>query len=106
MTGELGNIFEEVPIDLSEEVLDVIANKGTTRIERIISNGHSSPENFWYDQKDDEFVILLSGSAIVRFEDKTVDLTPGDYLLIPAHTRHRVESTNAEEESVWLAVHF
>jgi cupin 2 domain-containing protein len=107
LSYERANIFDEIPIDLKEEVFSVIANKGSVRIERIVSLGHSSPNNFWYDQKGDEFVILLSGGATIEFEDsKTVDLEPGDYLLIPAHTKHRVLSTDSDEESVWLAVHF
>ncbi len=108
MTSEFGNIFSEIPIDLSEEVLEVIANKRSVRIERIISFGHSSPNNYWYDQKEDEFVILLSGSAQLLFENEAEckEFLPGDYMLIPAHTRHRVESTDPDEESVWLAIHF
>ncbi len=104
----MSNIFEEIPTSLPEEVQQVIANKGSVRIERIISMGHRSPENFWYDQKEDEFVLLLSGSATLQFEGQAEvkEMFPGDYMLIPAHVKHRVASTDSEEESVWLAVHF
>jgi cupin 2 domain-containing protein len=77
------------------------------RIERIVSSGRSSPPGFWYDQPDDEFVVLLSGSGVLRFEDgnQIVPLLPGDWIEIPAHVRHRVESTESDPPTVWLAVH-
>ena len=63
------------------------------RIERIVSTRQASPPGFWYDQADDEFVVLLSGAACLRFEDGgvTLDMKPGDWVEIPAHVRHRVE---------------
>ena len=63
------------------------------RIERIVSTGQASPPGFWYDQPDDEFVVLLTGAARLRFEDGdvTIDMKPGDWVEIPAHVRHRVE---------------
>jgi len=77
------------------------------RIERIVSTGQASPPGFWYDQPDDEFVVLLTGAACLRFEngDVTLDMKPGDWVEIPAHVRHRVESTQADPPTVWLAVH-
>ena len=77
------------------------------RIERIVSTGQASPPGFWYDQPDDEFVVLLAGAASLRFEagDVTLDLKPGDWVEIPAHVRHRVEATQADPPTVWLAVH-
>ena len=76
------------------------------RIERIVSTGQASPAGFWYDQPDDEFVVLLSGAAALRFEGgDVVDLKPGDWIEIAAHVRHRVESTQADPPTVWLAVH-
>ena len=64
------------------------------RVERIVSTGQASLPGFWYDQPGDEFVVLLTGAARLRFEEE-----------IPAHVRHRVESTQAEPATVWLAVH-
>lgn len=77
------------------------------KLERIISTGHATPEGQWYDQDFDEWVVLLSGSAAIRFEDapKEVSMRPGDYLLIPAHRRHRVEWTDGTKPTVWLALH-
>lgn len=76
------------------------------RIERIVSTGQASPPGFWYDQADDELVVLLSGAAQLRFEEGVaLDMKPGDWVEIPAHVRHRVEATQAEPPTVWLAVH-
>jgi cupin 2 domain-containing protein len=75
------------------------------RIERIISNGHPSPPNFWYDQERNEWVTLLRGSAKLKFEDGSMmNLKAGDNLSIAAHTKHRVEQTSSD--AVWLAVHY
>ena len=41
------------------------------RIERIISHGHASPADFWYDQAQHEWVIVLKGAARLQFEDGT-----------------------------------
>jgi len=74
------------------------------RIERIVSTGHTSPEGFWYDQAEHEWVTVLSGRAKLRYEDGLeVELGPGDAASIPAHTRHRVEWTSPNAPTVWLA---
>jgi cupin 2 domain-containing protein len=106
--GELrrGNLATAVgPADA--EVIEVLARHTRVRIERIVSTGQVSPPGFWYDQADDEFVVLVAGAAVLRFEDgdRRFDLGPGDWVEIPAHVRHRVESTQAEPPTVWLAVH-
>lgn len=75
------------------------------RIERIVSNGHASPEGFWYDQDEQEWVLLLEGEAEIEFaKSEPVHLTRGDTLNLPAHTRHRVASTS--RPAVWLAVFY
>ena len=75
------------------------------RLEQIISNGQASAEGFWYDQKEPEWVMLVRGEALLRFDPGgDVSLKTGDFLLIPANTRHRVESVSAD--AVWLALHF
>ena len=74
------------------------------RLERIVSHGHSSPEGFWYDQPEDEWVMLLQGAARLEFEDSLMEMRPGDCLNIPAHRRHRVAWTTPEGPTVWLAL--
>ena len=77
-------------------------------MERIVSRGHASPDGFWYDQDENEWVIVLQGSAGLRFEGKEelLVLHTGDYILIPRHCKHRVEWTDTDCETVWLAVHY
>jgi len=83
----------------------MLAETESVRIECIVSNGQSSPEGFWYDQTENEWVLLLKGAASLKYADGSVAaMKPGDHLRIPAHTRHRVESVS--EDAVWLAVHY
>jgi cupin 2 domain-containing protein len=81
-------------------------NNYSTRVERIVSKGQSSPEGFWYDQAEDELVILLQGQAKLLIEGEKAPrlLSEGDHLLIPAHCRHRVDWTQPCRETVWLAI--
>ena len=102
------NICFDIPNDLPEELVEVISESKGVRIERIVSRGHQSPEGFWYDQEDSEFVLLVSGEAELIFEEENVSvrMEPGDHLVIPAHKRHRVARTAPDRETIWLAVHF
>jgi cupin 2 domain-containing protein len=97
-----------LPADESNEFSETLAAGNKATIERIVSRGHRSPDGFWYDEDQHEWVALLSGSAVLTLEgcDQPVVLRPGDWINIPAHTRHRVESTDANEPSVWLAIHY
>ncbi len=77
------------------------------RIERIVSFGQSSPDGFWYDQAENEWVLLLEGSGTLGFEQgDSVDLKPGDHLNIPSGTRHRVEKTDPNCRTVWLTIFY
>ncbi len=102
------NIFTNLPQFREEEVFESLIKSKTLKLERIISNGQATPEGEWYDQEQDEWVVLLSGNAGLRIEgkDKIITLVPGDHLLIPARVRHRVEWTDKNETSIWLALHF
>ncbi|NNJ70231.1 MAG: cupin domain-containing protein [Kiritimatiellales bacterium] len=104
------NLFKEIPDELPEELVTVLAESEGVRIERIVSDGHASPEGFWYDQEQHEWVLLLAGAAVLSIEIndevETVELSAGDHLLIPAHQRHRVESTSSTEKTIWLAVYY
>ncbi len=102
-----GNLFAALPHGQAREQIDLLVDGAGVRIERIVSTGQASPPAFWYDQADDEFVVLLTGAARLRFEegDVTLEMKPGDWVEIPAHVRHRVESTQAEPPTIWLAVH-
>ena len=102
------NIFKNIPDHIPEELFQEILQTENFKVERIVSRGHSSPYNEWYDQEENEWVILLKGSAELLFEEhqKVVVLGPGDYINIPSHTKHRVEWTDPDTETVWLAVYY
>lgn len=100
------NLFANIPSDLPQELFETILNRSNVRIERIVSQGQSSPDGFWYDQDQYEFVVLLQGAARLRFEDGEVEMTPGSFIDIPAHKRHRVEWTSPNEPTIWLAVFY
>jgi cupin 2 domain-containing protein len=103
-----GNIFDHIPTSIPDELFtELLAMRGVT-VQRIVSTGQASPPGFWYDQAWSEWVLLLSGSAGLLFDGEASPrrLRKGDYLLIPARTRHRVEWTDATRPTVWLAIHF
>jgi len=99
------NLISEIPA-LPEELVEVLLAAANLRIERIVSHGHASPEGFWYDQDQHEWVVVLKGAARLRFEDGIVEMKPGDFINIPAHKKHRIEWTTPDEPTVWLAVHY
>jgi cupin 2 domain-containing protein len=103
----LGNLLADLPGHQVEEQIERLVSGPDLRIERIVSTGQVSPPGFWYDQPDDEFVMLLAGAARLRFEEgnRILDMKPGDWIEIPARVRHRVEWTQADPPTVWLAVH-
>lgn len=103
-----GNLFGDLPTRSENELVATLVTAPGIRIERIVSTGQASPPDFWYDQDWAEWVLVVSGSAAVLFEGdpEPHPMTAGDYLLIPAHRRHRVEWTDAAVPTVWLAVHF
>jgi len=103
----LSNLYHDFPDSLPEEQFDELERGDGFKLQRIISTGHATPEGEWYDQDQDEWVVLLAGSAGLRFEDEPQEIVmrPGDYLQIPAHRRHRVEWTDLAKPTVWLALH-
>ena len=100
------NLFDQIPEPVSKELFTTLLLADNIRVERIISFGQKSPDAFWYDQPDHEWVLLLEGSAQLRVDDRQVDLSPGDYLNIPAGCRHRVEKTDPDRRTVWLAIFY
>lgn len=104
---KINNIFD-YPKNLpsEKEVFEKIFCTRNAKFERIISTGQSTPKGKWLVQNKDEFVILLKGESVIGFEKGNYKLKKGDYLLIPAGTKHRVEQTSRRPECIWLAVHF
>ena len=103
----MANLFENIPDDLSlEHFIDLIKAKNV-RIERIVSLGHTSPDFGWYDQDENEWVVVLEGSGTILFENGIeCVLNKGDYLNIPAHTKHKVAETAPDNITIWLAVFY
>jgi len=104
----LDNIFANLPEASDNEVFQTLADKSGVHIERIISQGQTTPEGQWYDQERDEWVLLLTGGAELHLSgsDAPLRMHPGDHVMIPAHTRHRVTWTDPDAQTLWLAVHF
>lgn len=102
------NILADIPAQLPEELFTRLLQTDQLHIERIVSRGHANAKDEWYDQADDEWLILIQGKASLEFAGQTEfkTLKAGDYLLIPAHCRHRVEWTDPDKDSIWLTVHF
>lgn len=108
MKRTAGNLFVPAPESIPEEIFEALVENASLKLERIVSTGHATPPGEWYDQERDEWVVLLHGSAGLLFADEAQarELRPGDYVLIPAHCRHRVEWTDEAGPTVWLALHF
>lgn len=103
-----GNLFADIPDGpLKEEQFGILHAQRELKIERIVSTGQRTPDDEWYDQAEDEWVVLLSGAARLFIEGEAQDRTlePGDWLLLPAHCRHRVTWTQQMPATIWLAVH-
>jgi len=103
--GKTQNLFAEIPENLDQELVEELLRNRSVRIERIVSRGQSSPPDFWYDQAEHEWVVVLAGKATLNIEGQSeMMLGPGDSLHLPAHTRHRVEWTDPQQDTIWLAV--
>jgi len=101
------NLYADIPETLDKELFDTLVTGSGLRVERIVSLGQSSPEQGWYDQDSEEWVVVLRGEAVIAYPDgREITLGEGDYLHIPAHCRHRVQWTNPDKATVWLAVHY
>jgi len=106
-----GNVLAGLPpAGQPEELIEQLAAEDAAspvRIERIVSHGHVTPDGEWYDQDQDEWVLVLQGAARLSFEDRPdLALTAGEYVNIPAHVRHRVSWTRPDTPTVWLAVFY
>jgi cupin 2 domain-containing protein len=104
MTINTANIYAGTSKAAGQEQFLTLFENGAVKIERIVSQSYQSPKNFWYDQPNTEWVIVLRGAATLEFQYGTlIEMKEGDYLLIPSHAKHRVSQTGPE--TVWLAVH-
>ncbi|TVP94991.1 MAG: cupin domain-containing protein [Planctomycetaceae bacterium] len=103
----MNNLFESLSLASTDEIVDVLAEGRSVRIERIVSTGHASPADFWYDQDEHEWIAVLRGEAMLELPgEPAVTMRPGDTRLVRAHQKHRVAWTSPNEPTVWLAVFF
>jgi cupin 2 domain-containing protein len=100
------NFVSDLPTRLPDELLTTLLGAADVRIERIVSHGHASPEGFWYDQDQHEWVVVLKGAARLKVEDGVIEMKPGDFVNISAHKKHRVEWTTPDEPTILLAVRY
>jgi cupin 2 domain-containing protein len=102
-----GSLFRNLPDATREERFEELSRVKSFRIERIISAGQVSPPGFWFDQPNEEWVLVVQGKAEISLldPDETIRLSAGDWLMIAAHRKHRVEFTSRELPTIWLAVH-
>ena len=104
MTIRVDNLFANLPeLSESEQSLSLF-EKPSIKIERLVSESYGSPAGFWYDQDEDEWVVVLRGEATLEFEGgELVRMQEGDYVTIPRHMKHRVQQT--DPKAIWLAVY-
>jgi cupin 2 domain-containing protein len=101
------NIYTAVPRNLEQEVFEQLGGNACVTIERILSKGQISPPSGWYDQEKSEWVLILKGKAVLAFENQeSINLNEGDFINIPPHKKHKVEWTDPDSETIWLAVHY
>lgn len=104
----MGNLMHNLPDAADAEQFATLVNLEGVRVEQIVSKGQVTPQNTWYDQAWHELVVLMSGEALVELEGESSPrrLGVGDWLLLPAHCRHRVVWTLPDRPTVWLAMHW
>jgi cupin 2 domain-containing protein len=102
----ISNILSALPPAGPDEAITTLLQAHGVRVARIVSHGQASPDGFWYDQQEAEWVLVLSGRARLTIEGEVQDraLGPGDSVFLPAHCRHRVAWTEPGAPTVWLAV--
>lgn len=105
---EVKSLLAVVPAPLPEELFEALIQTSALTLERIVSLGHITPAGQWYDQERAEWVLVVKGRARLVFEQRAevVEMGAGDYVHIPAHCRHRVEWTDPDQETIWLALHY
>ena len=95
------------PLPGKESSRELASGRGW-QLKLICSNAFSSPVESWMDQSEMEWVLVLRGSAQLRFQDAegVIDLSPGDHLLIPSNRLHRVERSDPDPGTLWLALYW
>lgn len=106
---ESGNLFDELPATSAvDEAMTTLLATPVFRLVRIVSTGQITPNGEWYDQDEAEWVMVVTGRAdlLIEGEEAARRVEAGDHVLIPPHVRHRLEWTDPDKPTVWLALHF
>ena len=100
------NLLADLPAASQAEQTTALVFGDGVRLERIVSFGQASPEGFWYDQHEAEWVMVLAGRARLAIDGEPAArvMGPGDAIFLAAHCRHRVEWTDPGQPTVWLAL--
>lgn len=102
----MSNLFADLPDARTGEAFTELLTRPGIRLERIVSNGQSTPADEPMVQDADEWVLLLEGEAGLRIGDSgEVVLKPGDHLLIETGRKHWVTFTAKDRPTIWLALH-
>lgn len=103
-----GTLLTAIPKITGEESFETLVAVDGMKVERIVSQGHATAAGEWYDQTWHEWVLLVKGEALLLIEGEQAPhrLLPGQWMLLPAHCRHRVEWTLPDQDTVWLALHW
>lgn len=98
------SFYENLPQGEKNEVFEALVKTDKILIERIVSEGQTSET--WYDQEEDEFCCVLRGAAELIFEgvEEPIPMDPGTWVMIPAHTKHKVSRTHESEQTIWIAI--
>ena len=106
MKNNPSNLFQNIPEELNQEWVETLIAQDSLRVERIVSRGQISPQDFWYDQNESEWVVLLAGKAQLQIkgQENFVTLNPGDTYGLPPHVKHRVAWTAPDQDTIWLAI--
>lgn len=112
--AKTGNLLQDIPGDMPEEIFASLGGGPSTtqdvRVDRIVSRGQASPEGYWYDQDEDEFILVVQGAAKLTLNEngqhRHIEMSAMDWAFLPAHMRHRVDWTTPDENTVWLAVYY
>ena len=100
-------LYDKIPAESETELFETLCRDKNIKIERIISNGQAMPKGEWYNQGLNEWVMVIQGKATLELENnEKINLSKGDYLLIPAQLKHRVTYTSKNPVCIWLAIHF
>ncbi|MDA0787251.1 MAG: cupin domain-containing protein [Proteobacteria bacterium] len=104
---DFGDLLAALPDASGGEQFETLLERPGLRIVRIVSGGQATPPDEWFDQEEDEWVVLLRGAAglLIDGEGDARSLAPGDFAFLPAHCRNRVEWTDPDTPTVWLAIH-